>query len=137
MRRASGRKCSCLHNDSEQNCCIFMRVKLSATQDVRNTVSLCLNEKSVNVKSKTTNKHMEFADVGCASWRLWPSSAEIRDDRQKGNSGGRMCVFTVKLHYPECRVRPSQACFVSLWHQMVLPRAPGLISHHHLGTARN
>lgn len=32
---------------------------------------------------------------------------------------------------------PIAGLFVSLWHQMVLPRARSLISHRHLGTARN
>lgn len=42
-----------------------------------------------------------------------------------------------KLQHPECQESLSLAYFVSLWHQMALPRARSPISHHHLGTAMN
>lgn len=42
MLYVSGRKCSCLHNSSEKNFYIYTRVKLWASQNVRNIgVGLC------------------------------------------------------------------------------------------------
>lgn len=59
------------------------------------------------------------------------------DTQRRTGEGGWVQVLISKLHYPECSAPLSLAYFVSLWHQMVHPRARSLISHHHLGTARN
>ena len=85
------------------------------------------------------------------SYHLHLLVKELAVESNEENREGRMCSESKPsrsvglkitrgipscLHYPECQVSLSLAYFVSLWRQMVHPRARSVISHHHLGTAR-
>lgn len=96
MLRVSGRKCSCLHNNSRQNCCIFMWVKLWAAQDVSYTVvglCRCRRFSMSRTGNVENNKKRKWSSL-LLMWAVWVGvcTCQVRINRRhtKENRGGRM-----------------------------------------------